>query len=112
VLRSTVRSTDTVARLGGDEFVVLLGNLRDADEAVRVTAKILNALAAAAQIDAPSFGVTASIGVALHPQDGTSLDALLKCADKAMYRAKDAGGNNYFFHLAGDQRQLSLPGSG
>jgi two-component system, sensor histidine kinase LadS len=112
ILRSTVRSTDTVARLGGDEFVVLLGSLRDADEAVRVTGKILKALAAAAQLGEPASDVTASIGVALHPQDGANLDALLKYADKAMYRAKDAGGNRYFFHLSGDQRQLSLPEAG
>ena len=112
ILRATVRTTDTVARLGGDEFVVLLGSLREADEAARVTAKILQAVAAAAQIGKPALGVTVSIGVALFPQDGKTLDALLRCADYAMYRAKDGGGNRYWFHLSGDQRQLSLPEPG
>ena len=112
ILRATVRTTDTVARLGGDEFVVLLGSLREADEAARVTAKSLQAVAAAAQIGKPALGVTVSIGVALFPQDGKTLDALLRCADYAMYRAKDGGGNRYWFHLSGDQRQLSLPEPG
>jgi diguanylate cyclase (GGDEF)-like protein len=54
--------------------------------------------------------ITPSIGIALCPQDGSTLEALLKCADIAMYRAKEAGGNTYYFFLEGAQQELSLPG--
>jgi diguanylate cyclase (GGDEF)-like protein len=109
LIRECVRSSDTVARFGGDEFVVLLGSLRDAEEAAMVAEKIIAELAKPLALGEHQARVTPSIGVALYPQDASTMDGVLKCADAAMYRAKDAGGNTYYFFLEGAQRQLSLP---
>ncbi|MGH8630474.1 MAG: diguanylate cyclase domain-containing protein, partial [Burkholderiales bacterium] len=109
LIRGCVRSSDTVARFGGDEFVVLLGSLRDAEEAAMVAEKIVASLAKPVALGDNRARVTPSIGISLYPQDASSMDALLKCADIAMYRAKDVGGNTYYFFLEGAQRQLSLP---
>jgi diguanylate cyclase (GGDEF)-like protein len=108
LIRECVRSSDTVARFGGDEFVVLLGSLRDAEEAAMVAEKIIAALARPLTLGEQRARVTPSIGVALYPQDASTMDGVMKCADVAMYRAKDAGGNTYYFYLEGAQRQLSL----
>ncbi|MEX0959241.1 MAG: 7TM diverse intracellular signaling domain-containing protein [Burkholderiales bacterium] len=108
-IQGTVRATDTIARFGGDEFIVLLNDLRDAEEATRVADQIILALAHPHYVGTHSLTITTSIGIALYPQDGSTLEALLKCADIAMYRAKEAGGHNYFFFLEGAQQQLSLP---
>jgi two-component system, sensor histidine kinase LadS len=110
VIRGTVRAADTVARFGGDEFVVLLNDLRDAEEATRAAEQIISALGKPLNVDGHSLVISPSIGIALCPQDGSTLEALLKCADIAMYRAKEAGGNTYYFFLEGAQQELSLPG--
>ncbi|HUF20429.1 MAG TPA: GGDEF domain-containing protein, partial [Burkholderiales bacterium] len=110
VIRGTVRAADTVARFGGDEFVVLLNDLRDAEEATRAAEQIISALGKPLNVGQHSLVITPSIGIALCPQDGSTLEALLKCADIAMYRAKEAGGNTYYFFLEDAQQELSLPG--
>jgi len=109
LLRGCVRSSDTVARFGGDEFVTLLGSLRDAEEAAMVAEKTIAALGKPVAVGQHRPRVTPSIGIALYPQDASTMDGLLKCADLAMYRAKQVGGNTYYFFLEGAQRQLSLP---
>jgi diguanylate cyclase (GGDEF)-like protein/PAS domain S-box-containing protein len=96
-LRAVVRAQDTVARLGGDEFVLLLPET-DADGAAHVAQKIL----AAAQEPFEAYGheltVTPSVGVALYPNDGATLDELSRAADAAMYRAKEDGRNTWRFY--------------
>ncbi len=87
---SCVRATDTVARLGGDEFVVLLEELGESD-ARRVGERILQAISQPYRLAQATARVGASIGIALHPRHGASLEALLKVADTAMYRIKHAG---------------------
>ncbi|HSI57482.1 MAG TPA: EAL domain-containing protein [Ideonella sp.] len=94
-LSAAVRGGDTVARLGGDEFVVMLLDLEQAEDAVKVVQKILGALSLPLLIDARSVQVSASIGVSIYPGDGTCGETLLKHADVAMYRAKELGGNDY-----------------
>jgi diguanylate cyclase (GGDEF)-like protein/PAS domain S-box-containing protein len=100
-LRSTLRLEDTVARLGGDEFTLLFTELSQTDDAARMAEKLLEAFAAPFSVDGHELYVTASIGVALFPNDGEDPDTLLRNADSAMYRAKEAGRNNY---------QLCTPG--
>ncbi|HWQ37157.1 MAG TPA: 7TM diverse intracellular signaling domain-containing protein [Burkholderiales bacterium] len=109
LIRGCVRASDTIARFGGDEFVILLGSLRDAAEAALVADKIARALARPIALDQHRLRTSTSIGIALYPQDGSTMESLLRCADVAMYRAKQAGGNTFYFFLEGAQRQLSLP---
>ncbi len=98
-LRASVRESDVIARLGGDEFVVVLTGA-DGVAAERVASKILRALAEGYQIDGRSLHTTASIGIAVFPGDGESVEALMQHADAAMYHAKASGRNNVQFFTA------------
>ncbi|MEM7022909.1 MAG: EAL domain-containing protein [Pseudomonadota bacterium] len=92
-LRSSVREDDTVARMGGDEFIFILRGLRSSEDAVKPAQKILAAIRPPFHLQSHEMHVTASIGVALYPNDGAAPDQLLRSADVALYRAKDAGRN-------------------
>ncbi len=95
-LTACMREGDTVARLGGDEFIVLLQNLRYVPDAATVAQKILDTLRQPFPIDEHEIFVTPSIGIALYPfHEG--VEALLQCADRAMYHVKELGGNRYAF---------------
>ena len=94
-LQSCVRDNDTVARLGGDEFVVLLDDLHTLDEGERALQRILEALSAPFALGAATVTVSASVGAAFFPSDGTDPDTLLRHADQAMYSAKQGGRNCY-----------------
>jgi diguanylate cyclase (GGDEF)-like protein/PAS domain S-box-containing protein len=95
-----VRGSDTVSRQGGDEFVVLLSEVAHAQDAAVTAEKILAALSEPHSIDKLELFVSASIGIATYPGDGTTGESLLKNADAAMYQAKDCGRNNYQFFKA------------
>ena len=97
-LRSCVREADTVARHGGDEFVVLLPELHDEQDAVRVAEKIVARVASPIQIEERHYSVGASIGIAVYPGDALDADNLLRCGDQAMYSAKQGGGNGVRRH--------------
>lgn len=94
-LLGCVRNTDTVSRQGGDEFVVLLADIVQISDAVACAEKLLGALNAPYQIGEHELRLSASIGVAIFPDDAREGDALLRCADSAMYQAKYHGRNNY-----------------
>jgi diguanylate cyclase (GGDEF)-like protein/PAS domain S-box-containing protein len=96
-LVACVRGADTVSRQGGDEFVVLLSEIEYARDAALSAEKILLTLAAPHHIDGNVLHCTASIGIAVYPDDAVDAESLIKCADIAMYRAKDTGRNNYQF---------------
>ncbi|CDH46650.1 putative Diguanylate cyclase [Candidatus Contendobacter odensis Run_B_J11] len=102
-LLQCVRKTDTVCRQGGDEFVLLLGELGRWEDAARVAETVLKTINqpfALEQDEVAQVGV--SIGIGCYPDDGTTLDALLKNADIAMYRAKAKGRNRYeYFAVPG-----------
>jgi diguanylate cyclase (GGDEF)-like protein len=92
-----VRETDTVARLGGDEFVILIPSLI-ADNTIRSTAaRILKRLGEAFTVRGENHFLGASIGIVVFPDDGGSVETLLKNADSAMYRAKEAGRSRFEF---------------
>jgi len=101
-LSKSVRASDTVARLGGDEFAVVLNNLSAPEDATVVAHKILAAFQAPFQVEGHSLPATLSIGAALYPNDSTDQETLLKNADAAMYRSKEAGRNCFrLFSAAG-----------
>jgi diguanylate cyclase (GGDEF)-like protein/PAS domain S-box-containing protein len=99
-LSACVRSDDTVARQGGDEFIVFSPRVPTTAGAAALAEKLRLAVAEPLTIDGHALHVGASIGVALFPQDGDSVDALLKNSDAAMYRAKETGRNQVCFFTA------------
>jgi diguanylate cyclase (GGDEF)-like protein/PAS domain S-box-containing protein len=103
-LKGVLREQDTIARLGGDEFILLLPDT-DAAGATRLAVKLLEATLAPIQQGGYELVVTPSIGIALYPQDGADLEALSRCADSAMYRAKAGGRNGFSLHTADIQAQ-------
>ena len=96
-LLACVRNSDTVSRHGGDEFVVLLADVTHAQDAVVSVDKILLALSTPHRVEQHDLSITASIGIAIYPDDGADADTLMKHADFAMLHAKDNGRNSYQF---------------
>jgi len=96
-LRDTVREGDTVGRLGGDEFIVLLGGLTDAADARPVAKNLLDRFRDAFLLDGRELILTASLGIAVYPEDGDNPAQLLRNADSAMYYSKGQGRNTYHF---------------
>ena len=92
-LRSSVRQEDTVARMGGDEFIFILRGLKSAEDAVKPAQNILERMRPPFHVDGHELHLTGSIGISLYPADGIAHDQLLKCADLALYRAKERGRN-------------------
>ena len=90
-IRDIVRSDDTVARFGGDEFTLILGDLSRPQDAVEVATKIADAIRTPYLLAGREVVVTASIGISISVDDGTDAESLVKNADTAMYRAKEAG---------------------
>lgn len=99
-LASCVRSSDTVARVGGDEFVVVVEEIQRPAEAATVARKIIETLSLPVYYNGHPCQVGASIGVAVFPDDGNSMDEVCKAADVAMYRVKHAGRNGFSFFAA------------
>ncbi|HVW65990.1 MAG TPA: EAL domain-containing protein [Nitrosospira sp.] len=92
-----VRGSDTVARLGGDEFVVLLENLGSPDDAAEMAESVLSRMRQGLWAGSQPLQVMPSIGISLFPQDGDSVEMLLKNADAAMYEAKRSERSTYRF---------------
>lgn len=104
-LGSCVREADTIARLGGDEFTIILPEMGEAAQSQRIAEKIVEKLTQPfffANIDA-GYNISASIGIALYPDDATDLSGLLICADKAMYASKAAGRNRFMYYSESGQ---------
>ena len=93
-----MREKDTIARIGGDEFIILIEEIEDASDIDQVISKVLNVFKEEVVIYQHSFKLSASIGVAIYPDDGRNIEDLIKNADTAMYQAKDAGRNTYRFY--------------
>jgi diguanylate cyclase (GGDEF)-like protein/PAS domain S-box-containing protein len=97
-LKAALRDSDAVARFGGDEFAVMLEDMRDCAAASRVARTLVDSIGAAIPVEAESVQVTASIGISLFPEHGTTPKDLLLSADLAMYEAKSAGKNGHCIH--------------
>jgi diguanylate cyclase (GGDEF)-like protein len=100
-LSTVVRTADTVARFGGDEFVLIGTSVDDADDAASLAGRIMDVLQAPVRIAAIDIHTSPSIGIAMYPDDGTSIQALLAHADAAMYSAKQNGRGTFRRYAAG-----------
>lgn len=87
-LKQTIRDSDTIARVGDDEFVILLENTSDKDEVTKIVEVLTNPTNKQLIINNEELKISCSIGVAIYPENGTTTDALLAVADKAMYKCK------------------------
>jgi len=96
-IRRAVREADLLFRMAGDEFIVLLEDVRGPEEAAMVAGRVLEGVAEPLQVGEHQLAITASIGIALYPDDETVGERLIKAADTAMYRAKELGRNRYAF---------------
>ena len=96
-LQASVRADDLLARLGGDEFILVLNPVHEADNAARVAAHIVQALAEPFHIHNTNTRIGVSIGIALCPHHGSTIDSLINAADSAMYQAKQGGRNTWRF---------------
>ncbi|ACP22262.1 conserved hypothetical protein (plasmid) [Sinorhizobium fredii NGR234] len=94
-LRRCVEGGDTVARLGGDEFVILRTGVRQEEEAIDLSQRIIDALGAPYELDGVQADIGVRVGIAFSPRDGRAADQLIKAADIALYRAKARGRGTY-----------------
>jgi diguanylate cyclase (GGDEF)-like protein len=100
-LTGMLRKIDTVARIGGDEFVVLLWEVDQKDDVIKVAQKILAGFRQPFIVEGKELNITVSLGVAIYPEDGEDIGPLIKHADEAMYEVKEKGRNNYQVYTPG-----------
>ncbi|MBN1472239.1 MAG: diguanylate cyclase [Syntrophaceae bacterium] len=96
-LLSCVRETDTVARVGGDEFLIIATEIISAENVVQIAEKIIQTVSQPIIFHNQGAVVNTSIGIALFPEHSEDMDTLIKLADEAMYKVKNAGKNNFRF---------------
>ena len=94
-IRDGIRETDTVARIGGDEFVVILSSLPDITIVERIASGLIQQIAQSIFIETIEVSISASIGIAFYPENGSTAEELIREADKAMYQIKHQGKNNF-----------------
>ena len=100
LLSENLRKSTTVSRLGGDEFAIIIEDISTPLDAINVADKVIDLLRTPLRFTEHEIFVSASIGIAIYPNDGGDFNALLKNADTAMYHAKKQGRNNYQFYSA------------
>jgi diguanylate cyclase (GGDEF)-like protein len=99
-LRHLLRDYDTVSRLGGDEFTLVLPEVRVAEDLGRIAGKILEVMASPFHIDGQDLFLSVSIGISVYPDDGSTESDLLRCAELALYDAKNRGRAGFRFYAA------------
>ncbi|MDJ0845049.1 EAL domain-containing protein [Crocosphaera sp.] len=97
-LSGCIRAGDTVTRWGSDEFVVLLPQIKNTEDTVKLAQRIFDTLQRPFVFDEHRLQIKCSIGIAIYPQDGDNAEGLLKNADTALYRTKEQGKNHYQFY--------------
>lgn len=100
-LSGLLRKADTIARMGGDEFMLLLPEIIRTEYSVEIAHKIKQTLQEPFVIDGQKIRTTASIGIAIYPDDGGDIDTLIRNADIAMYHVKEQGRNKYLRYAHG-----------
>ncbi len=104
-LKHSIRSYDLVSRLSGDEFVVVFQDIHTTSEIEQRGEALANKLSEPVLVGGVNVSVTCSLGVAVYPEDGTSVEILLKHADRAMYESKRSGRNSLHFYNADMQKE-------
>ena len=99
-LTARIRASDLAVRLGGDEFAILLDSIQAPADAGRVAADICSSLCEVVSIGENALSLSASVGIAIAPDDATDMELLLRLADAAMYRAKRSSGKGYQYYAA------------
>ena len=114
-LQAGLRESDTVGRLGGDEFLIVVRRVTEPNDAARVAEKVVAHLASPFAVGGQNFVVTPSIGISLYPDDAEDAEGLIRCADIAMYHAKEQGRNGFRFVTremgARSRERMDLEGS-
>ncbi|MCW8908512.1 MAG: EAL domain-containing protein [Sedimenticola sp.] len=105
-MKGVLRDSDTLVRVGGDEFILLMEAISGDDEPGVVAEKIQRVVNQPIQVREYSLDTTASIGIAVYPDDGEDANTLIKNADSAMYSAKDAGKDNYQYYTHSLSEQI------
>ncbi len=93
-----VRDIDTVTRLGGDEFAIVINDIKRNSDLIQIVEKILQQLNKKTMFENKEVSICTSIGISLYPDNGEEIEQLMKCADAAMYYAKDKGKNNFQYY--------------
>ena len=96
-MTACVRESDTVARMGGDEFTILLGDIQGHENVTRIADLLIKSLGEPFHMDQGECSIGVSIGIAVYPNDGETLDILMSRADLALYQVKREGRNAYRF---------------
>ncbi|TDF42024.1 GGDEF domain-containing response regulator [Alteromonadaceae bacterium M269] len=107
IINDCLRGNELFARLGGDEFAILLSGISDVKEASKVAERIIGSLEDPLHVKGNKVQCGVSIGIAMHPENASTSESLVKYADIAMYRAKHQGRNRYCFFQETMQQQLS-----
>lgn len=97
-LKALIRNEDTIARLGGDEFVAVIPNIKTNDDVFLIARKFIEAFKEPFKVSDRLLCISTSIGISVYPDDGQTVDELLRGADIAMYQAKEGGKNQFFFY--------------
>ncbi|MFT5657667.1 MAG: diguanylate cyclase (GGDEF)-like protein/PAS domain S-box-containing protein [Gammaproteobacteria bacterium] len=99
-IQQGIREIDTVARIGGDEFIIILSSLPEASIVNRIAANLILQIAQTVHVEGDAAIVSASIGIALYPENGETSGQLIRAADKAMYGVKKSGKSGYGFAMS------------
>ena len=97
-IRASLRQSDTVARLGGDEFTAILPHVKNVQDSAVAAQKMLSRMVEPLTLDQQELFMSASVGIAIFPDDATDMESLLQFADTALYKAKELGKNCYQFY--------------
>ncbi|WP_373070678.1 EAL domain-containing protein [Sulfurimonas sp.] len=96
-LENSIRARDTLGRQGGDEFLLVLSDIKERKDIAKVANKLINEFKIPFVVNNHTISMSASIGIAVYPEDGENFEELLQSSDSAMYKAKEIGKNNYCF---------------
>ncbi len=107
-LKSCLRAGDTIARWGGNTFALLLPQIEDANDSIKLAQRVLNTFNEPFEIESQLIEIQGSIGIAMYSQDGTDSETLLKNTDAALFKAKNKGRNQYQFYSSAISTKASL----